>query len=113
MSALLLLMVAGSTLLFWASGQAHAARTADAGAVELNELLSNPTKDWNGDGQTGATDQWIELANYTGSDVDLTGFELLSQGSNNSQPTTVPSAQISTNSLLVIFIKRAREDPSR
>jgi hypothetical protein len=103
-SALLLLLFAGSVLLFWSSGQAHAARPADATAVELNALLSNPATDWNGDGQKGVSDQWIELANLGGSDVDLTGFELLSQGSNNNQPTTVPPVQIGATSLLVIFI---------
>src|SRR5262249_39842548 len=105
-SALLLLLFVGSALFFWASSPAHAAQPADASAIELNELLSNHATDWNGDGHKGVSDQWIELANLGSSDVDLTGFELLSQGSNDNQPTTVPSLQIGANSLLVIFIKQ-------
>ncbi len=121
--ACLLLALAGSALLlFWANSPAAAARVASTcpisglpptptsaqpanpATIKLNELLSNPKQDWNCDGKTGATDQWIELTNTSGSDADLSGFQLLSQGSNNNLPVLLPlGTRIAAHSYCVIF----------
>jgi hypothetical protein len=121
--ACLLLALAGSALLlFWAGSPAAAAHAAtgcpisslpptpaaaqpaNPSTIKLNELLSAPKQDWNCDGKTGATDQWIELTNTSGSDADLSGFQLLSQGSNNDQPILLPlETRIAAHSYLVIF----------
>ncbi|HEU5370066.1 MAG TPA: lamin tail domain-containing protein [Ktedonobacterales bacterium] len=121
--ACLLLALAGSALLlFWADSPTAAARAASTcpisglpptptsaqpanpATIKLNELLSNPKQDWNCDGKIGATDQWIELTNTSGSDADLSGFQLLSQGSNNNLPVLLPlETRIAAHSYLVIF----------
>ncbi|HEY7357087.1 MAG TPA: lamin tail domain-containing protein, partial [Ktedonobacterales bacterium] len=122
-SASLLLALAGSALLlFWSGGPAAAAQAASTcpisglpptptsappanpATIHLNELLSNPSQDWNCDGKNGTTDQWIELINTSGSDADLSGFQLLSQGSNNNLPVLLPlGTRIATHSYLVLF----------
>jgi hypothetical protein len=123
--ACLLLALAGSVLLLWADSPlttAQAASTcpisslpptptsaqpANPTAIKFNELLSAPKLDWNCDGKNSTADQWIELTNTSGSDADLSGFQLLSQGSNNDQPVLLPLAtRIAAHSYLVIFDKQ-------
>jgi len=43
--------------------------------ILLNEILSAPARDWNGDGVVSARDdEWIEIWNGGGGAVDLTGY---------------------------------------
>jgi hypothetical protein len=106
-SALLLMVLAGGSLLLWTGSPARAAPADDLTVLKFNELLSNPKQDWNGDGQPLASDQWIELANHSSSAVSLAGLQVLSEGANNNQPLLLPlSYNIGANGFLTIFIKQ-------
>jgi hypothetical protein len=118
-SALLLLALAGSAfLLFWAGSPATPALAAttcptgslpptptsgsplDPSSIKLNEILTNPTKDWNCDGKADGSDQWIELINTSGSDESLFGLQLGSQGKS---VLLSSSYRIAAYSYLIIF----------
>ncbi len=82
-----------------------AASPATLASIKLSEVLSNPQKDWDNDGDTGTANQWIELANTSASTVDISHLELLSHGSNNNQPVLLPAtAQIAPSGFFVIFV---------
>jgi hypothetical protein len=118
-SALLLVALAGSALLFsWAGGPAATAQAAtgcpisnlpptptSAGplvpsSIKLNEILTTPKKDWNCDGKADGADQWIELKNTSGNDESLFGLQLGSQG----QVVLLNSSyRIAAHSYLIIF----------
>ena len=52
-------------------------RPPDPAEIRLNEFLPNSSdKDWNGDGDANAYDEWIELVNLADCPVDLTGWQL-------------------------------------
>jgi hypothetical protein len=105
-AALLLLFIVST--IFSTSIQAATPSKAAAAAlasIQLNELLSNPQKDWDNDGDTGTANQWIELVNTSASSIDISHLELLSHGSNNDQPVLLSAtAQISPSGFFVIFI---------
>jgi hypothetical protein len=118
-SAILLMILAGSALLlFWMGTPASIARAAtgcptsglpptptsgsplDPASIKLNEILTNPKKDWNCDGKADGSDRWIELINTSGSDESLFGLQLASQG----QTLLLNSSdRIGAHSYLVIF----------
>lgn len=122
--SLLLISIAGSTLLpFWFGAPLHDAFAAsscpisglpptptsapsnDPGNIKLNELLSNPKKDWDCDGDTGAKNQWIELTNIGSTDADLSHTELCCYGKNNDQPVLLSGAErIAERGFLAIFL---------
>jgi hypothetical protein len=78
---------------------------ADPSSIRLNEVLSNPKKDWDCDGDTGTKNQWLELANLGATDAALGQLEIFSQNSNNNQPVLLnSSARISAHGFLAIFI---------
>lgn len=124
MGALLLISIAGSTLfLFWAGAMPREALAAtscpisglpptptssqsnDPGKMKLTELLSNPKKDWDCDGDAGANNQWIELANIGSTDADLSHTELCCYGANKDQSVLLSSTErIAAHSFLAIFI---------
>src|SRR5690349_5875580 len=88
----LLLIVFSAGMLWFLSAPAVTALARDArqsslSSIRLNELLTNPKKDWDNDGDSGAPNQWIELENSSNTTLALSHLELLSQGSNNNQPT--------------------------
>ncbi len=118
-SALLLIVLAGSALLFVSAGSQMTAALAattcpidnlpptptsggplDSSTIKLNEVLTNPKKDWNCDGKSDASDQWIELINISGNDESLFGLQLESQGQTVLLSST---ARIGAHSYLVIF----------
>jgi hypothetical protein len=119
-AALLLIFLSCSLFLFWMPAPASAALIAtscptsnlpatptagapfDPNSIKINELLTNPKKDWNCDGKINADDQWIELINLSGSDVSLFGLQLCCD--TNNQAILLPSTErIAANSFLVIF----------
>lgn len=74
-------------------------------SIKLSEVLSNPQKDWDNDGDAGTANQWIELANTSASPVDISHLELLSHGSNGNQPVLLSAtAQIGPSGFFVIFV---------
>lgn len=78
---------------------------ADPSSIKLNEVLSNSKQDWDCDGDTGAKNQWLELANFSATDAALGQLEIFSQNSNNNQPVLLnSSARISAHGFLAIFI---------
>ncbi|HLV99779.1 MAG TPA: lamin tail domain-containing protein [Ktedonobacterales bacterium] len=118
-SALLLMVLAGSALLIFSAGSqathALAATTCpisnlpptptsggplDASSIKLNEVLTNPKKDWNCDGKTGLDDQWIELVNTSGNDESLFGLQL---GNQNQIVLLNSTYRIAAHGYLVIF----------
>jgi hypothetical protein len=75
--------------------------------IMLSEVLSNPQKDWDQDGDTGSANQWIELANTSTGTIDISHLELLSHGSNSNQPAMLSSsAQAGPSGFFVIFVDR-------
>lgn len=74
----------------------------DPNSIKINELLTNPKKDWNCDGKTNAADQWIELINLSSSDASLFGLQLCCDANNRAilLPT---NDRITAHSFLVIF----------
>ncbi|MCB9133060.1 MAG: lamin tail domain-containing protein [Anaerolineales bacterium] len=61
-------------------------------AVSLNEFMPDPVTDWNGNGQTGdSDDEYIELFNGHDFDVDLSGWKLDDAAGGGSPPFTLPS----------------------
>ena len=57
-------------------GSARSEKVSPCPGVRLNEILSYPSSDWNGDGSIGAYDQWVELYNSGESGCDLNGWAL-------------------------------------
>src|SRR5579859_495484 len=122
--AILLILIVGSMLLlFWAGTPPSTAMAAtscpisglpptptsaqstDPSSIKLNEILTNPKKDWDCDGDTGAHNQWIELANMSSSDVELSHLELCCYGPSNNQALLLSTAdRISAHGFLVFFI---------
>ncbi len=62
--------------------------------------MTNPSQDWNCDGQANAADQWIELRNASGNAASLFGLQVASQGEATLLNTT---DRITANGYLVIF----------
>ncbi len=45
--------------------------------LKLNEILADPTTDWNGDGSVSSKlDEWVEIANVGGSSIDLAAYRI-------------------------------------
>ncbi len=118
-AALLLIFLSCSLLLFWMPAPASAAPvvtncplsglppTPTSGqpanppaTIQFSEILTNPKKDWNCDGNIGPSDQWIELQNHSNSDVSLFGLQLSSKDNSSSINS---SFRIAAGSFLVIF----------
>lgn len=74
----------------------------DPNSIKINELLTNPKKDWNCDGKTNASDQWIELINLSNSDASFFGLQLCCDAYNSA--ILLPSNdRIAAHSFSVIF----------
>lgn len=119
-AALLLIFLSCSLFLFWMPAPASAALAAtcptsdlpptptagapfDPNRIKINELLTNPKKDWNCDGKTNSDDQWMELINLSDSDASLFGLQLCCDA--NHQQFLLPSTnRIAANGFLVIFL---------
>lgn len=119
-AALLLVFVSCSLFLFSIPAPASAALAAttcpssnlpptptagvpfDPNSIKINELLTNPSKDWNCDGKTTATDQWIELTNLSSNDASLFGLQLCCDA-NNRAILLSTTDRITAHSFLVIF----------
>jgi hypothetical protein len=74
----------------------------DPNSIKINELLTNPKKDWNCDGKTNASDQWIELINLSGSDASLSGLQLCCDTYNSAILLPI-NDRIAAHSFFVIF----------
>ena len=74
----------------------------DPNSIKLNELLTNPHKDWNCDGKTNVGDQWIELINLSSSDASLFGLQLCCDA-NNRAILLQTTDRIAAHSFFVIF----------
>jgi len=82
-----------------------------AGAdVLINEMLANPAKDWNGNGQVGGMDdEFIELYNSGNESVDVSGYALRDKVF-RSTPTeySIPNGTvIGPGEFLVIFVSES------
>lgn len=74
----------------------------DPNSIKVNELLTNPKKDWNCDGKLNYDDAWIELINLSSSDASLFGLQLCCNV--NNQAFLLPTTdRIAAHSFLVIF----------
>ncbi|MCD6288917.1 MAG: lamin tail domain-containing protein, partial [Anaerolineae bacterium] len=73
--------------------------------VRLNEILPAPRHvDWNGDGESNAEDEWIELYHMGATPIDLGGWVLDDAPNGGSPPYTIPSGTIlAPGGLLVLF----------
>ena len=90
---------------WWPAPHPNNSAPAAPSSITLNEILSNPSKDWDCDGDTGIKNQWFELTNLSGTDAALGQLEILSQNSNNNQPVLLNSTdRISAGGFLAIFI---------
>jgi hypothetical protein len=57
----------------------------------INEILARPGFDWNRDGVVDVYDEFIEIKNNSTFDVDLRGWKLDDQASNNVSPFNLPN----------------------
>ena len=74
----------------------------DPNNIKINELLTNPKKDWNCDGKINNDDAWIELINLSSSDASLLGLQLCCDV--NNQALLLPTTnRIAAHSFFVIF----------
>ncbi|MCB0257915.1 MAG: lamin tail domain-containing protein, partial [Anaerolineae bacterium] len=74
-------------------------------AISLNEFMPDPVTDWNGNGQTGdSDDEYIELFNGHNFAVDLSGWKLDDRPDGGSPPFTLPAGStIPARGFLVFF----------
>ncbi|MCB0203342.1 MAG: lamin tail domain-containing protein, partial [Anaerolineae bacterium] len=74
-------------------------------AISLNEFMPDPVTDWNGNGQTGdSDDEYIELYNSQDLAVDLSGWKLDDRSNGGSPPFTLPAGStIPARGFLVFF----------
>jgi hypothetical protein len=119
-AALLLIFLSCSLFLFWIPAPASASPSAkscptsnlpptptagapfDPNSIKINELLTNPNKDWNCDGIINGNDQWIELINLSDSDAGLFGLQLCCDAKNHPY-LLLSTNRIAANGFLVIF----------
>ncbi len=81
--------------------------TWPAGAVVLNEILPAPHAiDWDGDGQAGAEDEWVELYNQAGVPVDLGGWWLDDAADTGSPPYLLPAGTWIPAHGYALFLRR-------
>ncbi len=82
-----------------------------AGAdVLLNEMLANPAKDWNGNGDiSGMDDEFIELYNSGNESVDVSGYVLRDTifRSTPGEHTLANGTMIGPGEFLVIFVSNS------
>lgn len=81
--------------------------TWPAGAVIVNEILPAPhAVDWDGDGQAGAEDEWVELYNQAGVAVDLGGWRLDDAADAGSPPYLLPAGTWIPAHGYALFLRR-------
>ncbi|MEA3337558.1 MAG: lamin tail domain-containing protein, partial [Chloroflexota bacterium] len=72
-------------------------------SIRLNEYLPKPGSDWNGDGQVDPDDEFIELYNSAGIDVDVSGW-ILDDAPGGSPVYVIPQGTMAApHSYLVFF----------
>jgi hypothetical protein len=78
-------------------------------SVVFNELLPAPkTVDWDGDGRTNATDEWIELLNTTKQPVDLSGWRLETGRGGGASYRFPRGTMLRPGSILVLYQRQTR-----
>ncbi|MDP9353021.1 MAG: lamin tail domain-containing protein, partial [Chloroflexota bacterium] len=70
--------------------------------IYVNEVLSQPDTDWNGDGSVDTNDEWVELYNKGDSDVDLDEW-VIDDGPGGSDPFMLRSLFIRSDGYFVLF----------
>jgi hypothetical protein len=78
--------------------------TPVASAVRLNEILSNPEEDWNGDGSIDAGDAWVELYNGGDSAVRIGGWAL-DDGVQGTRPYRIPQGTMIGPRAFIVFYR--------
>lgn len=69
--------------------------TPDPHWVTLNEFLPNPyVIDWNGDGELGSDDEWVELHNCADIAVDVSGWVLDDEADDGSRIYFLPAGTV-------------------
>lgn len=87
------------------TAQPTIALQANYPSLQINEIVPAPQAiDWNADGETNSSDEWIELHNPNNIQVDLTGWQLDDTADAGSRPWRFPAGmRIAAQGYLVIF----------
>ncbi len=107
-----------------ASASVEVVEPADGDGLKINEIVSEPVTDWNGDGTIDSSDQWVEIltthgvgdlvailgnpnAPHTGFGLeftDLSGAQVIKQFSNacGASPLCIPQTAITFSGLLMV-----------
>ena len=72
-------------------------------SVVLNEVLPRPGRDWNGDGVVNTDDEFIEIINRGGSEINLRGWKLDDEYNSGSDAYTLPSFTLRAGERIAIF----------
>ncbi|MEP6895076.1 MAG: lamin tail domain-containing protein, partial [Chloroflexota bacterium] len=76
--------------------------------VGINEFVPRPGHDWNNDGVVDTGDEYIELINFGGIDVNLSGYRLDDQANGGSDPYSLPSVTLKPGQRMVFYGKDTR-----
>ncbi|GAA5529284.1 hypothetical protein Hgul01_03090 [Herpetosiphon gulosus] len=92
------------------TAQPTIALQANYPSLQINEILPAPRAiDWNADGETNSSDEWIELYNPNNVQVDLTGWQLDDTADAGSRPWRFPAGmRIASQGYLVIFASQSK-----
>lgn len=92
------------------TAQPTIALQANYPALHINEIVPAPRAiDWNADGESNSSDEWIELYNPNNVQVDLTGWQLDDTADAGSRPWRFPTGmRIAAQGYLVIFAHQSK-----
>jgi uncharacterized repeat protein (TIGR01451 family) len=69
----------------------------------INEFLSRPGFDWNGDGKVNTFDEFIEVKNIGNADISLSGWTLDDEANRGSSPYSLPSVTLKVGERMVFY----------
>ncbi|HNT30593.1 MAG TPA: lamin tail domain-containing protein, partial [bacterium] len=95
-------------------GQAHipAPPVIYSDAIQINEILPAPgsTHDWNADGTADGYDEFIELSNTSGVNIDLTGWTLDDIPDGGSKPFVISATAVLPGNGYAVFFRQHTEE---